>query len=82
MDDIHAVFRAVADSLLEYVQQTDNSKYGPIAREENEFRGLLEQQDYENYFISRLPASRYATIKEIDGVRTLLVDTETIPDPS
>jgi hypothetical protein len=80
MEDIHAAFNAVADSLLSSKKGEDDSKYGPVARQEHEFQDLIEQQEFENYFISRLPADRYATIKEIDGVRTLLVDIETIPE--
>jgi hypothetical protein len=81
MEDIHSAFRAVVDSLLHSKKENDDSKYGPVARKEKDFQHLLEEQDFENYFISKLPAGRYATIKEIDGVRTLLVDTETIPQP-
>lgn len=79
MEDIRAAFSAVADSLLSSKEEEDDSKYGPVAREENEFRGLIEQQEFENYLISRLPAGRYATVKEVDGIRTLLIDTQTIP---
>jgi len=79
MEDIYSAFSAVADSLLSSRKEDDDSKYGPVARKEHEFNNLLEEQDFENYFISRLPAGRYATAKEIDGVKTLLIDTETIP---
>jgi len=79
MEDIHAAFSAIADSLLSSKEEEDDSKYGPVAQQEHEFQRLIDQQDFENYFISKLPAGRYATIKEIDSVRTLLVDTETIP---
>lgn len=79
MEDIHSAFSAVADALLEFKRKNNDSKYGPIARKEQELKQILEERDFENYFISRLPAGRYAKIKDIDGVRTLLVDTETIP---
>lgn len=79
METIHAAFRAVADSVLNSETKKDDSKYGPIARQEHEFQELLQQEDYENYLISSLPADRYATYKEIDGVSTLVVDTITIP---
>jgi hypothetical protein len=79
MEKIHAAFRAVADSVIDSLKEEDKTKYGPIARKEREFQALIEQQDFENYLISRLPADRYATIKEIDGIRTLIVDTVTIP---
>jgi len=79
IDCVHAAFTAVADSVFDRENDNDSTKYGPIAREEREFQELIQQRDFESYLISRLPADRYATIKEIDGVDTLLVDTITIP---
>lgn len=81
MDDLDRLFRAVADSLIEYVHKTDDSKYGPIDKKEKEFLQLVKEGDFEDYYISRLPAGRYAMIKDIAGVPTLLVDTINIPTP-
>ncbi|QSG06090.1 hypothetical protein [Halapricum desulfuricans] len=80
MEDIDAAFQAVADSLIDFVREEDSSKYGPVARKEEKFLHLIQEKSYENYYISRLPADRYATVKEIDGIRTLIVDTIEIPD--
>lgn len=77
---IYDAFCAVSESLLDYGVEDDQSKYGPVARQEREFRKLLEHQDFENYLISRLPKDRYATIKEIDGIKTIIIDTIEIPD--
>ncbi len=68
MEDIDKAFRAVSDSLLDYIREDTDTKYGPVAREERELKNLLEKGDFENYLISRLPSDRYATIKEVTGL--------------
>lgn len=79
MEEIHAAFSAVADSLLRSKKENNDSKYGPVARKERELQGILEQQKFKDYLISKLPGGRYATIKEINDVRTLIFDSESVP---
>lgn len=80
MEDLHKALRAVADSLVNRVNQNTETKYGPVAREEQGFVGLVESGDFEEVLISRLPGDQYARQKNIDGTVTLLVDTITIPE--
>lgn len=79
MEEIHAAFSAVADSLLRSKKENNDSKYGPVARRERELQRILEQQNFKDYLISKLPGGRYATIKEINDVRTLIFDSESVP---
>ena len=81
MDDVRSAARAVAVSLITHVRQKgDNTKYGPIATKETEFKKLVEGGEYEDVRIGDLPSDQYGAIKEIGGTTFLVIDTENIPE--
>jgi len=43
MEDIDKAFRAVSDSLLDYIREDTDTKYGPVAREERELKNLSKK---------------------------------------
>ncbi|MDL0122853.1 hypothetical protein [Halobacterium salinarum] len=80
IDDIVAPFRAVAETLIEWREEEADTKYSPPAQKERRFKELIDEGDFNAVLVSRLPANHYGAKKELDGVETLIVDTEEIPE--
>jgi hypothetical protein len=80
MDDVRQAVHAVAESLITHIRREDNTKYGPIATEETKFKELIKDGEYEDVRVGDLPANQYGAIKKVDGVDSLVFDTENIPN--
>lgn len=79
MDEVRVAIRAVAESLITHLKRTDETKYGPIAVKEFQFKQLVEEGQYEDVHIGDLPAGQYGVVKNIDGIDCLVFDTDNIP---
>lgn len=79
MEDLRCAMRAVAESLIAHLKETRETKYAPVALREEKFKELVVDGEYEDVFIGDLPSEKYGIIKDINGIDTLVFDTENIP---
>ncbi|MBO4249280.1 hypothetical protein IL252_15805 [Halomicrobium sp. IBSBa] len=80
MDDVRDALYALAVGTLDYINESDDTKYGPIAREEKEFIDLVKNGNYDDVLDADLQEEKYAEIKKQGDKRILIFDTDNIPE--